>query len=252
MKNVILLLVFLLIGCLETTPKLEEVTVARAIDGDTLVLENGGTVRLIGVNAPEKGQPGFLDAKQELELLEGEKVFLERDVVDKDRYGRLLRYVHHDGLVNEHLVKKGLASVYRTNNKKYLSELLKAETFAREEGIGIWARSNISCIHAYLHYDAEGKDEKNLNDEYVVIESSCEGPLNLTNWLLRDEITNSFIFPERVLYPGGAITLRTGKGTSNVTDVYWNRSIPVWNNDRDRLFLFDDEGKLVLFEEYGG
>lgn len=250
-KAFLFLLLLLFIGCLEAQPKLEEVRVSHVVDGDTLVLEDGRTIRLIGVNAPEKGQPGFTGAKRELELLEGERVFLERYVVDKDRYGRLLRYVHHNGLVNTLLVRKGLASVYRTNNKKHLDELLEAEREAREEGIGIWSRSNISCILAHIHYDADGKDEENLNDEYVVIESSCNEPVNLTGWLLRDEITNSFVFPQLVLYPNGAITLRTGRGASNITDIYWNRSTPVWNNDGDRLFLFDGNGKLVLFEEYG-
>jgi len=249
-KTLLILFLLLVFGCLEAQPKLESARVSRVIDGDTLVLEDNQTVRLIGINTPEKGQPGYSAAKQELGFLTGERVFLERDVADKDRYGRLLRYVYHNGLVNALLVRKGLAPVYRTNNKKHLGELLEAEDISRKAGRGIWSKSNISCLRAYIHCDAKGKDEKNLNDEYVVFESQCDRAVNMTHWLLKDESTNSFTFPAEMLFPGGAITVRTGRGLANTTDIYWNRSTPVWNNNYDRLYLFDEEGKLVVFKEY--
>jgi endonuclease YncB( thermonuclease family) len=73
---------------------LEEATVARVIDGDTLELENGDRVRLIGVNAPERSELGADEATDFVrERVEGQNVWLEADGDDRDRFDRLRRYV---------------------------------------------------------------------------------------------------------------------------------------------------------------
>ena len=73
---------------------LTEATVARVIDGDTLELANGERVRLIGVDAPEHGRPGSNEATQFVRgRVEGRTVWLEADGADRDRHGRLRRYV---------------------------------------------------------------------------------------------------------------------------------------------------------------
>lgn len=84
----------------------EEAVVARVVDGDTIAVTRAdGTqakVRLIGVDAPESVHPDAsrntqagADASAHLKgaLPEGAPVWLERDVSDTDKYGRLLRYV---------------------------------------------------------------------------------------------------------------------------------------------------------------
>src|SRR3989344_5552836 len=69
-------------------------TVVRVVDGDTIELEDKVKVRLLGVNAPERGECYFEESKKVLEaLVEGTTVFLTKDVTGTDRYGRLLRYV---------------------------------------------------------------------------------------------------------------------------------------------------------------
>jgi micrococcal nuclease len=70
-------------------------TVARVIDGDTLVLASGATVRLIGIDTPERGDCGYASATQALrDLTVGGPVTLTAGATDDaDRYGRLLRYV---------------------------------------------------------------------------------------------------------------------------------------------------------------
>lgn len=73
---------------------------AEVIDGDTIALSDGSTVRLIGIDSPERGQCGFDEASVVLaELITGQSITLvpgARD--DVDRYGRLLRYVEVNGV----------------------------------------------------------------------------------------------------------------------------------------------------------
>jgi len=73
---------------------LTEAVVLRVIDGDTIELTNGERVRFIGIDAPERGQPGANEATQFVrERVEGAAIWLEADGADRDRYGRLRRYV---------------------------------------------------------------------------------------------------------------------------------------------------------------
>ena len=73
---------------------LTEATVLRVIDGDTIVLVGGERVRFIGIDAPERGQPGANEATQFVrERVEGLTVWLEADGAERDRFGRLRRYV---------------------------------------------------------------------------------------------------------------------------------------------------------------
>jgi micrococcal nuclease len=118
--------------------------VARVIDGDTVELTTGDRVRLIGIDAEEKGEKCYKEAKDRLkELVEGKDVFLESDVQDKDRYGRLLRYVFlDDTFVNLLLVREGLAKMYIIKpNIKYASQFEQAFLLARNENGCLWRRS---------------------------------------------------------------------------------------------------------------
>ncbi|KQP65251.1 DUF2510 domain-containing protein [Nocardioides sp. Leaf285] len=68
--------------------------VTRVVDGDTLELGDGTTVRLVGVDTPEVGECGSEKATALLSrLVLGARVDLRRSDEDRDRYGRLLRYV---------------------------------------------------------------------------------------------------------------------------------------------------------------
>jgi len=63
-------------------------------DGDTFTLNQGIKVRLIGVDAPARGEKNYLEAKYELEkLLKNKKVFLEYDRYQDDKYGRILAWI---------------------------------------------------------------------------------------------------------------------------------------------------------------
>ncbi len=107
--------VILFLGCVqEKMEKTSAELVVRVIDGDTLELASGEKVRLIGLDAPEIGEPCSLEAKRRLEeLVLGKEVFLVKDVSGRDKYGRLVRHVYLDGLfVNLVLVEEGLAFAF--------------------------------------------------------------------------------------------------------------------------------------------
>lgn len=133
----------------EHTPSV--VRINRAIDGDTIELQNGERVRYIGVNAPESvsvRRAGECFGKEAAvfnkNLVEGKVVRLEKDISDRDKYGRLLRFVYlEDGtLVNETLVREGyaFASAYPPDIAKQDIFLL-VEKVAREEKRGLWSET---------------------------------------------------------------------------------------------------------------
>ena len=238
---------------------LEENTISRVIDGDTVEFQNGDRVRLIGINTPERGQFYYTEATERLkELVEGEAVGLEKDVSDKDQYGRLLRYIHvGDMFVNLEMVRGGYANVYFISpNTKYLNLFIEAETVAKNAKRGIWQSSNLSmCIGIYyFHWNAEGDDCNNINDEYVVFSNSCPYSISLSGWTVKDEATHIYTFHDYTLAAMSTITLYTSSGTDTSTELYWGSSgktcNAVWNNDGDTLYLRDDEGKLVLSYSY--
>jgi endonuclease YncB( thermonuclease family) len=95
-------------------------SVIRVIDGDTLTIwyrDEETSVRLFGIDTPERGEPGFHEATGALRrIVEGEKIRIEfANVNDKrDKYGRLLARVVVNGRdVGNQLLQAGLAQPYR-------------------------------------------------------------------------------------------------------------------------------------------
>lgn len=127
---------------------LEEVKVERVVDGDTIKLSDGRTLRYIGIDTPETVDPRRevqcfgKDASEYNNLLvTGKTVYLEKDVSETDRYGRLLRYVYLQSgeMVNEMLVREGYAqSSSYPPDIKYQNQFDKLEQQAREKNIGLW------------------------------------------------------------------------------------------------------------------
>ncbi len=124
-------------------------SVARVIDGDTIVLDNGMHVRYIGVNTPELARDGNKtecysnEAKRKNEeFVNGKVVTLFSDKEDKDKYGRLLRFVYADGIfVNKALIEEGYGTrVYFAPNDGYQDELRAAERKARDNMFGLWSK----------------------------------------------------------------------------------------------------------------
>ncbi|MCK4388293.1 MAG: thermonuclease family protein [Dehalococcoidia bacterium] len=120
----------------------EDAVVTKVIDGDTIEIENGVRVRYIGIDTPEIGEHYYLEATEaNRQLVGGKRIQLEKDVEDKDEYGRLLRYVWVDGImVNAELVRLGYAYSYSyPPNLKYQAHFLQLEREAREQKRGLWS-----------------------------------------------------------------------------------------------------------------
>jgi len=126
--------------------------VARFVpDGDTLVLADGRTVRLAGIDSPEMGQGGAPDqycaarAQARLEALtRGRALTLEPGPRGRDRFGRVLAVVRLDDgtSLNETMVREGLAFVYTfADDPPGLARaLLAAQVEALDAGRGFWPR----------------------------------------------------------------------------------------------------------------
>jgi micrococcal nuclease len=243
-----------LLVLMEFAPSSKETfEVSQIIDGDTIRLSTGEKVRLIGINTPERDQPYYAEATQKLsELIGDNQVTLEKDVTDKDQYGRLLRYIYvNETFVNLEMVKHGYAISYSfPPNTKHLSEFEAAEEEARNAGIGIWTQSSFTLTVSQLHADAEGDDSVNLNDEYVLFENNGNSTIIMTSWTVQDEAHNFYVFPEFGFANGSTLTLYTGSGTDTTTQLYWGNDKPIWNNDGDSLYLRDAEGLLVTYYSY--
>ena len=78
-----------------TTTAADRLTAARVIDGDTIVASAGDTIRLAGIDTPERGQCGYSEATANLRrTLAGNTLTLTKaGLTDRDKYGRLIRYV---------------------------------------------------------------------------------------------------------------------------------------------------------------
>lgn len=236
--------------------------VSKVIDGDTIKLQTGETVRLLGINTPEMGQQYYEESTNRLkELIEGKTVNLEKDVEDKDQYGRLLRYIYIDNtFVNLEMVREGYADLYIYPNTKYKNELIKARKECEEKGIRVCRPSKecSRCIGiSYFHWNAEGDDCKNLNDEYVIFINTCNHSFDITGFTVKDESSrNPYIFPSFILNGGATVTLYTGCGINTKTQLYWCSSgyscNAIWNNNGDTLYLRDSNGNLCINYSYEG
>ena len=129
----------------------ELVRVKRVVDGDTIILESGERVRLLGVNAPEVNHPkklveafGKEAAEFTQRMVEGKLVRLEFDphVSKQDKSSRTFAYVFlQDGtFLNAEIIRQGYGFVVRNSPPlKYESDFVQLELNARKKRSGLWA-----------------------------------------------------------------------------------------------------------------
>lgn len=131
--------------------KMEKMMVKRVVDGDTFETDTKLKVRLIGVNTPETVKPGSPVQPYGKEAsaftkkqLTGKNVLAFTDVEDKDKYGRLLRYIFLEGesvMFNEVLVREGYANTMTiAPNVMFSKRFVKVEREAREKNRGLWGK----------------------------------------------------------------------------------------------------------------
>lgn len=150
-----------------TTGLLIPATVTRIIDGDTIEVSINGKkekVRLIGVDTPETKHPdkpvqpyGPEASSYTEKQLAGKKIFLEKDISARDKYGRLLAYVWlrepagfnetqvRTNMFNSRLLLAGYAQIMTIPpDVKYVDWFTKFQTEARQANKGLWGMSRSS------------------------------------------------------------------------------------------------------------
>jgi len=127
-------------------PSKEPSFAIEIIDGDTFRDALGETIRLLGIDTPEEGQPYYREATVFLDsMLKRGGLRYELDHRKRDKYGRLLAYIFADGrFVNAELVRSGLAMVYihsdrDMKNQAYRRLLIENQKYARENHLHIWS-----------------------------------------------------------------------------------------------------------------
>ncbi|MDD4333130.1 MAG: lamin tail domain-containing protein [Patescibacteria group bacterium] len=156
--------------------EIDKIDVANVIDGDTIELTTGEKIRYIGVDSPELNKSGSADDEclawaariRNSELLKNGELKLVKDPsADKDKYGRLLRYVYVNNIfVNEELARAGLARDFfceanwencpLTSDKNRREIILGAVEEARKNRRGIFGAS---CEKILLNSTA-GEEKK--------------------------------------------------------------------------------------------
>jgi len=110
------------LACVAQTPDVIhatlEITCTRVLDGDTVEIRGGETVRLLGIDTPEMGEPYADDAKWALyDWVAHKTVRLEFDEEERDIYNRLLAFIYVQNeddewvLVNTEILRAGLATL---------------------------------------------------------------------------------------------------------------------------------------------
>ncbi len=134
--------------------EIEYARVNRVIDGDTVILNDGRTIRYLNIDTPETKKPntpimcfGKEASEYNKAVVEGKEVILVSEREDQDKYGRSLRFVFPRGRntddisqsVNAALVEKGFAraSIYRPNDT-YEKEFTGYQFEAQKKGLGVW------------------------------------------------------------------------------------------------------------------
>ncbi len=220
----------------------EYVEIDRVIDGDTIVVGEE-SVRLLGINSPEKGEEYYEEAKKFLEgLILGTNVRLEYGQPKYDKYSRILAFVFIGNTnINVELVRWGLANVYILDDERYEKKLRDAWEECIEKNVNLCEKSDayVGCIEI-------GK----FMEQTVVFKNTCNYDCSLDGWEIKDEGRKKFIFENFVLGAGEEVSIEVGEGINTEDVLFWMNEDYVWTNTGDTLFLRDDEGLLVLWEEY--
>lgn len=237
---VVLVLVFLVANyssfdgwVIENVANEEYIQVERVIDGDTVVV-NGTSVRMLGINTPERGEKYYAEAKAYTEsLVLNKTIRIERR--GKDRYDRELAYLFYNSEnLNAKIVEKGYANYYFPDgHDNYFSVFEKAWERCIERNENLCEKSLSKCAECVVLH-------KFGPDENVIFYNSCDFNCDLEGWSIKDEGRKTFVFPDFVL---------KSKYQVEITSEDFNETY-VWTNTGDTMFLRDDRGGLILWENY--
>ncbi len=145
----VVLMAVLLVFLLRWAKQLDIHEVTEVYDGDTIRIDDGRNIRLIGVDAPEvdspytREEPFGEESRDHLrKLLAGRKVQIRVGSAPVDRYGRTLAYIYAgDVLINGRIIQDGWAQADVRFSYKNKDLFIAYEKEARARRIGMWERS---------------------------------------------------------------------------------------------------------------
>jgi len=201
------------------TTSLETSSVTRVIDGDTLILADGRTLRLKGINTPEKSMPYYEEAKEFLsKSVENKSVQIESSGVD--RYGRTLAYVFSESKnLNRELLARGLATLFYYKKDGNYGMFRQAEEFARLNQAGLWKKSPDANCLGLINLKTDEPEE-------LVLRNNCEKELEV---FIKDDATH--IYKENI--PPDSI--------------FKKNFSHIWNNKGDSVYISDTTGLLMFY-----
>lgn len=201
-----------------TSGKTAQAHIERVIDGDTIVSDSGEHVRLLGINTPERGEFLYEETKGFLEnLVLNKTVTLEFTKARYDKYNRTLAYVFLDGSnVNVKMVKNGFANYYFYDGlDKYSIGLKDAWKMCIQNNKNLCEKSVDVCATCF-----------SFQSNSIV--NSCSFSCDITNWQVRGEGREKFIFSQQTIQPSAN-----------------SRFVLDLRNSGGSIFLRDSEGKLA-------
>ncbi len=225
-KPIIIAILFITSGIFyyqitDAKSNLQTFQISQIVDGDTAKLTNGVTLRLIGINTPEKNMPYFQEAKDFLTILVQNKS-VQVQSFGTGKYGRTLAFIFlNDKNINTQILSEGLATLYCYENDPCLDELKKAEEFARLNQKNLWKKSpDENCIKLI--------QLKTDEPEKLILQNKCDKQINIT---FKDDATHIY---HETLEPNSIFTKQFSH---------------IWNTNGDSLYISDNKG-LLLFHRY--
>ena len=220
--------------------------VSAVIDGDTIEVAgcaDAGRVRLLLVDTPELSKHDCYaeEAVTFVRELAGHSVVLERDRTDRDKYGRLLRYVLLDGrLFNEDLVRGGYAKLLAYADVKYKSRIAAAASEARANRRGLWGACGTGSCLGDLRITAMDKKAESV---------TISGRGELSGWEIvsaRGAATQRYKFPAGFTLDGVVDVVSGVPRFEDTAARLWWTADTVWSNtEDDNALLYDTDAQLA-------
>ena len=207
----------------------ETANVERVIDGDTIVA-NGKSVRLLGINTPERGEVYYEEAKEFLgNATFGKEVRLYFTKEKKDKYGRTLAYIFLGSEnINKELIEEGYANYYfPTGKDKYYDDFKEAWQICLNKELNLCQKSEFSdCIKINYFNNKKGG---------VIIENICDTDINLDGWTIKSEGRKYFKIKNKNI------------NSNERLQIYHEENI--FSEKRDSVFIKEEYNKIVSWLE---
>ncbi|MGZ4639410.1 MAG: lamin tail domain-containing protein [Actinomycetes bacterium] len=226
--------------------------VVRVLDGDTIDVDRNrdgridARIRLLGIDAPERGLCNAAAATRALKRLLGHKVVTL--VSDSGRIGllhrpeRLVIVPVPGGEVDAStwLLERGLG-VWMPRDNEFTLRVAQHQAADRAAAAGLGWFDEDRCgagpgpngsLHLHVQYQADAAASLSVtqrrNQEFIRITNTGPAPVNVDGWTLRVGNIREIRVPRGGAIPaGGTITVHVGRGTNRATDRYLGRTTPM-------------------------